>query len=124
MPPKKYAPPRAATDVAAATQPKQRAPPSKPSDMSNADWKAEVQRWDAVTIDRRNRANAKRAPDMVASAALAMVEHVDQTETSRAGMMNLPGGQGPYVSWSQQSVGSSAGFPPSPQPWGCTPSSG
>ncbi|XBH70195.1 hypothetical protein VPH35_097910 [Triticum aestivum] len=132
MPPKKYVVPRAATDATtAAAQPKQRkqrAPPSKPPDMSNTDWRAEVQRREAVTTDRRNRTNAKKARDRAALAATAVAEQAErsaeQAEAARAGMMNPPGGHGPYASWSQQSVGSPSGFSSSPQPWGCRPSPG
>ena len=38
-------------------------------------------------------------------------------------MMNPPGGHGPHAAWSQQSVGSPAGFSSSPHPWS-TPSPG
>ena len=44
--------------------------------MSNADWKAEVQRREAFTIDRRNRLNAKSARDRAAAAAAAVAEQV------------------------------------------------
>ena len=54
---KKYAMPRAAaTATGAVAQPKQRkprAPPSKPPGLSNAEWRVEVQRREAVTTDRR-----------------------------------------------------------------------
>ena len=64
MPPKKYVMPRAATDpTAAAAQPKQRkprAPLSKPPGMSNAEWKADLERREAVAADRRNRAKKAR----------------------------------------------------------------
>lgn len=83
--------------------------------MSNTDWKAEVQRREVVTIDRRNRLNAKKARDRAAAAAVA-------EQASRAGMMNSPGGHGPHAPWSQQSIGSPAGF--SASPWSCAPSPG
>nr|XP_020181262.1 vegetative cell wall protein gp1-like [Aegilops tauschii subsp. strangulata] len=130
MPPKKYVLPRAATaSTAAVAQPKQRqprAPPSKPPGMSNADSRAEVQRREAVTIDRRNRANAKKARDSAALAAAAYQAELsaEQAEAACVGMMNPPGGHAQYAPWSQQSVGSPAGFSSSPQPWGCTPSPG
>ena len=53
--------------------------PSKPPGMSNADWKAEVQRREAVTTDRRNRLNAKKDWDVAAAA------EAEQAEASRAG---------------------------------------
>ena len=61
MPPKKYVMPRAATDptaaaVAQSKQRKPRVPLSKPPGMSNAEWKADVERREAVTADRHNRA--------------------------------------------------------------------
>nr|XP_020168324.1 uncharacterized protein LOC109753808 [Aegilops tauschii subsp. strangulata] len=37
---------------------------------------------------------------------------------------NPSGGHDPYASWSQESIGSPAGFSSSPQPWVCTPSPG
>nr|XP_020168005.1 uncharacterized protein LOC109753517 [Aegilops tauschii subsp. strangulata] len=127
MSPKKYVIPRAATSVTATVaQPKKRklrAPPSKPPGMSNADWRAEVQRREAVTADRRNRALAKKARDNAARAAAAATDQAE-AEAARVGMMNPPGGHAQYAPWSQQSVGSSAGFLLSPQPWGCTPSPG
>ena len=117
------------TTTAAAAQPKQRkqrAPPSKPPGMTNADWKAEVQRREAVTADRRNR--AKKARERAALAAMEEAEQAErsaeQAEAARVGMMNPPGGHGPHVPWSQQSVGSSAGFSSSTHPWGCVPSPG
>ena len=65
--------PRAATDpTAAAAQPKQRkprAPLSKPPGMSNAEWKADVERREAVTADRRNRAKKAREKAVHAAAA-------------------------------------------------------
>ena len=105
-------PPRATTDAnaTATTQPeqrKQRAPLSKPPGMFNTDWKAKVQRREAVTTDRWNRANTKKARDRAALAA-AVAEQADraaeQAEASRAGMMNPPGGHDSYASWSQQSI--------------------
>lgn len=95
--------------------------------MSNADWKAEVQHQEAFTTDWRNRLNAKKARDRAAAAA-AMAEQADraaeQAEASRVGMMNPRGDHGPHVPWSQQSVGSPAGFSSATHPWGCAPSSG
>ena len=41
----------------------------------------------------------------------------EQAEAARVGMMNPPGGHAPYAPWSQQSVGSPAGFSSSPHPW-------
>ena len=124
MAPKKYVVPRAAaTATASVDQPKQRkprAPPSKPPGMTNADWRVEVQRQEAVTVDRRNRALAKKARDNAARAtAGAAAADQAEAEASRAGMMNPPGNHAPYAPWGQQGVGS-----PSPQPWGCTPSPG
>nr|XP_045088732.1 uncharacterized protein LOC123497030 [Aegilops tauschii subsp. strangulata] len=120
MPPKKYVVPRAAaTATASVAQPKQRkprAPPSKPPGMSNAEWRAEVQRREAVTADRRNRAIAKKARDNAARAAAAAASA--EAEATRAGMMNPPGSHALYAPWGQQGVGS-----PSPQPWG-SPSPG
>ncbi|XBH66423.1 hypothetical protein VPH35_094931 [Triticum aestivum] len=116
MPPKKYVVPRAAATVTASVaQPKPRkprAPPSKPPGMPNAEWRAEVQRREAVTADRRNRAIAKKARDNAARAAAAAADQAE-AEASRAGMMNPPGSHAQYAPWGQQSVGS-----PSPQPWG------
>nr|XP_045086279.1 uncharacterized protein LOC109751380 [Aegilops tauschii subsp. strangulata] len=120
MPSKKYVVPRAeATATASVAQPKQRksrAPPSKPPGMSNAEWRAEVQRWEAVTADRRNRAIAKKARDNAARTAADAASA--EAEATRAGMMNLPGSHAQYAPWGQQGVGS-----PSPQPWG-SPSPG
>ncbi|XBI11489.1 hypothetical protein VPH35_138543 [Triticum aestivum] len=122
MPPKKYVIPRAAaTATASVAQPnksKPRAPPSKPPDMTNAEWRAEVQRREAITADRRNRAIAKKARDNAARAAAASADQAE-AEATRIGMMNPPGSHAQYAPWSQQGVGS-----PSPQPWGCTPSPG
>ena len=121
MPPKKYVIPRAATTATASiAQPKQRkprAPPSKPPGMTNAEWRAEVQRREAVTADRQNRAIAKKARDNLARAAVAAAS-ADQAEAeaTRAGMMNPPGSHAQYAPWGQQGVGS-------PQPWG-SPSPG
>ncbi|XBH56632.1 hypothetical protein VPH35_078415 [Triticum aestivum] len=125
MPPKKYVIPRAATtatvSVAQPKQRKPRVPPSKPPGMTNAEWRAEVQRREAVTADRRNRAIAKKARDNAACAAAA---DQDEAEATRVGMMNPPGGHAQYAPWSQQSVGSPSGFSSLPQPWGCTLSLG
>ena len=66
----------------------------------------EVQRCDAVTADRRNRAIAKKAQDNAARAAAAASSSADH-----AGTMNPPGSHAQYAPWGQQSVGS-------PQPWG------
>ncbi|XP_020200798.1 uncharacterized protein [Aegilops tauschii subsp. strangulata] len=74
--------------------------------MSNAEWKADVERREAVIADKRNR--AKKAREKAAAA--------EQAEAARAAMMNPPGGH-PYAAWSQQSVGSPAGFSSSPHPW-------
>ena len=112
MPPKKYSGPRPVA-TADSTQPKQRtlrAPQAKPSGVSNAEWRAEVQRREAVTTDRRNRLNAKKA-----KAAAA----VEQAEASRAGMMNPPG-HGPQATWGSQCVAGQL-LPP-PPPWGYAPS--
>ena len=91
----------------------------RPRGLTNAQWKAGVDRRVAVTNDRRNRLNVKKASDMAAA----------QEETSRAGMANerqlLPpqqAGQYPQGAWgSKQSVASPAnlslpvwGFAPSP----------
>ena len=69
--------------------------------MSNADWRAEVQRREAITTDRRNRANAKKARDSAALTAVAAAEQpersAEQAEAARVGMMNPPGGHAPYV---------------------------
>ncbi|XBJ10026.1 hypothetical protein VPH35_014983 [Triticum aestivum] len=114
MPPKKYVVPHAAaTATASIAQPKQRksrAPPSKPPGMSNAEWRAEVQRREVVTADRRNRAIAKKACDNAARAAAAAASA--EAEATRMGMMNPPGSHAQYAPWGQQGVGS-----PSPQPW-------
>ncbi|XBH61666.1 hypothetical protein VPH35_116063 [Triticum aestivum] len=122
MPPKKYVVPRAAsTATASVAQPKQRkprAPPSKPPGMTNVEWRAKVQRREAVTADRRNRAIAKKARDNAARAAAASADQAE-AEATRVGMMNPPGNDAQYAPWGQQGVGS-----PSPQPWGCTPSPG
>nr|XP_020174313.1 actin cytoskeleton-regulatory complex protein PAN1-like [Aegilops tauschii subsp. strangulata] len=120
MPPKKYLPPRAVTaSTAAVAQPKQRkprAPPSKPPDMSNADWRAEVQRREAVTTDRRNRANAKKARDSAALAAAAAADQAErsaeQAEAARLGMMNPSGGHAQYAPWSYADGGAHGGFNP------------
>ncbi|XBI53787.1 hypothetical protein VPH35_035951 [Triticum aestivum] len=120
MPPKKYVVPRAAaTATASVAQPKQRkprAPSSKPPGMTNAEWRAEVQRREAVTADRRNRAIAKKARDNVARAAAASADQAE-AEATRAGMRNPPSSHVQHAPWG--GVGS-----PSPQPWGCTPSPG
>ncbi|XP_073362479.1 uncharacterized protein [Aegilops tauschii subsp. strangulata] len=79
--------------------------------MSNADWRAEVQRREAVTTDRRNGANAKKARD--SAARLAAAAAAEQAERSAE-----------QAEAARQSVGSLAGFSSSPQPWGCTPSPG
>nr|XP_045086383.1 proline-rich protein 36-like [Aegilops tauschii subsp. strangulata] len=121
MAPKRYVVPRAAaTATASVAQPKQRkprAPPSKPPGMTNADWRVEVQRREAITTDRRNRALAKKARDNAAHAAAgaaATAASADQAEAeaTRAGMMNPPGNHAPYAPWGQQGVGS-----PTLQPW-------
>nr|XP_020150183.1 nascent polypeptide-associated complex subunit alpha, muscle-specific form-like [Aegilops tauschii subsp. strangulata] len=123
MPSKKYVVLHAAaTATTSVTQPKQRkprAPSSKPTGMTNAEWRAEVQRREAVTADRRNRAIAKKARDNVACATAAAAS-ADQAEAeaTRAGMMNPPGSHAQYAPWGQQGVGS-----PSQQPWG-SPSPG
>ena len=85
--------------------------------MSNAEWRAEVQRREAVTADRQNKAIAKKARDNAARAAAA-ASSADQAEAeaTRAGMMNPLGSHAQYAPWGQQGVGS-------PQPWG-SPSSG
>ena len=49
--------------------------------MSNADWRVEVQRREAVTADQRNRAIAKKARDNAARAAAAAA---DQAEAEAA----------------------------------------
>ena len=107
MPPKMYAMPRAAaTAIGAVVQPKKRkprAPPSKPPGLSNAEWRVEVQRRDAVTADRRNRAIAKKARDNAARAA-ASSSSVDQ-----AGMNPPVVSHAQYAPWGQQGAGS---------PWG------
>nr|XP_020163102.1 uncharacterized protein LOC109748488 [Aegilops tauschii subsp. strangulata] len=90
--------------------------------MTNAEWKADVERREAVTANRHNR--AKKAREKAAhAAAAAAAEHAaaEQAEAARAAMMNPPGH--PYAAWSQQSVGSPAGFSSSPHPWS-TPSPG
>ena len=86
--------------------------------MSNTEWKADVERREAVTADRRNR--AKKAREKAAHVAAAAA--AKQAEAARAAMMNPPGGHS-YAAWSQQSVGSPAGFSSSPHPWS-TPSQG
>nr|XP_020192195.1 uncharacterized protein LOC109778056 [Aegilops tauschii subsp. strangulata] len=129
MLPKKYTAPRAATD-ANATQPeqrKQRAPPSKPPGMSNADWMTEVRRRKAVTTDQTDgTGSTPRGLGTGRVAAAAVAEQADraaeQAEASRAGMMNPADGHGPRAPWSQQSVGSPAGF--SASSWGCALSPG
>ena len=92
---KKYAMPRAAaTTTGTVAQPKQRkprAPPSKPPGMTNAEWRAEFQRREAVTTDRRNRAIAKKARDNTARAASAASADQAEAEATRVGMMNPPG---------------------------------
>ncbi|XP_073357368.1 uncharacterized protein [Aegilops tauschii subsp. strangulata] len=122
MPPKKYVVPRAAaTATASVAQPKQRkprAPLSKPPGMTNAEWRAEVQRREAVTANRRNRAITKKARDNAARAAAVSADQAE-AEATRVGMRNPPGSHAQYAPWGQQGVGS-----PSPQPWGCTPSPG
>ena len=72
--------------------------------MSNADWKADVQHREAVTTDRRNRANAKKARDRAALAAAAVAKRADraaeQAEAARAGMMNPPAvSHAQYAPW-------------------------
>ena len=86
--------------------------------MTNTEWKADVEYREAVIADRRNRAKkARERATLVAAAAAEQAERsAEQAEAARAGMMNPPGGHGPYASWSQQSVRSPAGFSSSPQP--------
>ena len=103
MAPKKYVVPRAAaTATASVAQPKQRkprAPPIKPPGMSNAEWRAEVQRREAVTADRRNRAIAKKAGDKAARPAAAASADQIEAEAARAGVMKPPGSQAQYAPW-------------------------
>ncbi|KAE8767283.1 hypothetical protein D1007_61389 [Hordeum vulgare] len=59
--------------------------------VSDAEGRANVQRREAVTIDRRKRLNAKKIRDAEAAATGVSAAAVDQEEVSRAGMMNPPG---------------------------------
>ncbi|KAE8771385.1 putative methionyl-tRNA synthetase [Hordeum vulgare] len=89
---------------------------ARPAGMSDAEWRADVQRREAVRTDRWRRLDAKRVSDAMASAA------IDQGEASRAGMMNLPGHR-PQAAWShQQSVASLANLSLPLPPSGYTPS--
>jgi hypothetical protein len=89
---------------------------ARPPGVSKAEWRADVQRREAVTADRRNRLIAKRARDTAAAAA---------AEASRAGMMNLPPDHCPQAAWgSQASVASPVNLSPPPPQWGYTPSPG
>ena len=82
--------------------------------MSNADWKADVERREAVTA--RNRAKKARERAAHAAAAAATEQATEQAEAACAVMMNPPRGHDSYAAWSQQSVGSPAGFSSSPHP--------
>lgn len=84
--------------------------------MTNAEWKADVERQEAVTADRRNRAKKAREKAAYVAAAVAAERVAEQAEVARAAMANPPDGH-PYAAWSQQSVGSPAGFSSSPHPW-------
>ncbi|KAE8808581.1 hypothetical protein D1007_14970 [Hordeum vulgare] len=60
----------------------------RPAGVSDAKWKADVQRREAVTTDWRRRLDAEKIRDAEAAAAAASV---DQEEVSHEGMMNPPG---------------------------------
>ncbi|KAE8812290.1 putative methionyl-tRNA synthetase [Hordeum vulgare] len=89
-------PPRVATDSGQPNEKK----------LRNAQWKADIDCWAAVTTNRRNTLNMQKARDVAA----------EQEEASRAGMANLPPqhvGQCPQGVWgSQHRVASSANFSP------------
>ncbi|KAE8796288.1 putative methionyl-tRNA synthetase [Hordeum vulgare] len=82
---KKYTFPRPAS-AADSIQPKQRKPMPRPADAPDAEWRAGVQRREAVRTDRRSRLDAKKIKYVEVAA-----EAADQEEVSRAGMMNSPG---------------------------------
>ncbi|KAE8795043.1 putative methionyl-tRNA synthetase [Hordeum vulgare] len=116
MPPKKYSP--RPTVVADSTQLKPRKPMARPSGVSNGEWRADVQRREAVTADRWNTLIAKKARDATTVAV------AKQGEASRAGMMNPPGHYPESVWGSQQSVASPANFSLLLPPSGYAPSPG
>ncbi|KAE8799104.1 putative methionyl-tRNA synthetase [Hordeum vulgare] len=86
--------------------------------VSDAEWRADVQRWEAVTIDRRRRFDAKRMMD---AAEAAVAAAVDKEEASRAGMVNPPG-RNPHATWRGRQVVAPATFSPSMPPWWYVPS--
>ncbi|KAE8820667.1 putative methionyl-tRNA synthetase [Hordeum vulgare] len=86
---------------------------ARPPGVSNAEWRADVQHWQAGTVDRRNRLIAKRARDAAAMAG--------QGEASRTGMMNPPGHYPQAVVGCQQSAASPTNLSPSMLPWGYVP---
>ncbi|KAE8816307.1 hypothetical protein D1007_06156 [Hordeum vulgare] len=71
-------------DTAASSQAKPRKPMARPVGVSDAEWRAYIQRREAVTANQRRRIDTKRIRDATTTVA------VDQEEASRAGMMNLP----------------------------------
>ncbi|KAE8774458.1 D-2-hydroxyglutarate dehydrogenase, mitochondrial [Hordeum vulgare] len=92
MPPKEYTFPRPAS-TADSIQSKPRKPRKtmpRSAGVSDAEWRADVQRPEAVTTDRQRGLDAKRINDTEATVAAAAAM-VDQEEVSRAGMMNPPG---------------------------------
>ena len=115
MPPKKeYTFPRPASAVDS-SQAKQRKPMPRPAGVSDAEWKAEVQRRESVTTDRRRRLNAKKIKDAAA---------VDEEEVSRAGMMN-PLDRNQQTTWrGRHGVASPTNLSPLMPPWGYESSPG
>ena len=65
--------------------------------MSNAEWEADVERWEAVTADRRNRAKKARERAAHAAAAAAAEHAAEQAEAAHVGMMNPPSGHGTHA---------------------------
>ena len=59
--------------------------------MSNTEWKADVERREAVTADRRNRAKKAREKAAHAAAAAAAERAAEQAEVAHAAMTNPPG---------------------------------
>ncbi|KAE8812725.1 hypothetical protein D1007_10214 [Hordeum vulgare] len=92
---KKYTFPRPASTVDS-SQPKQRKPMTRLAGISDAEWRADVQRREAVTTNWQRRLDAKRIRGAVEAAAMAAA--VDQEEASRTRMMKLHGGNS-HAAW-------------------------
>ncbi|KAE8818648.1 putative methionyl-tRNA synthetase [Hordeum vulgare] len=113
LPKKEYTFPRPASAVDS-SQAKQRKPMPRPAGISDAEWKAEVQRRESVTTDRRRRLNAKKIKDAAA---------VNEEEVSRAGMMN-PRGRRPQAALTGLQGVAPATLSPTMPPKGYVPSRG